>query len=82
MKKLFYLLFALVLSSCGSNPVLTIEGGQVQGVKADIKGVTVYRGIPFAAPPIKALRWKAPQPVVPWQGVKIADKWRTKKYRK
>ncbi len=74
MKKLFYLLIALALYSCGSNPVLTIEGGQVQGVKADIKGVTVYRGIPFAAPPIKALRWRAPQPVVPWKGVKIADK--------
>jgi para-nitrobenzyl esterase len=74
MKKVFYLLIALALYSCGSNPVLTIEGGQVQGVKADIKGVYVYRGIPFAAPPIKALRWKAPQPVIPWQGVKIADK--------
>jgi para-nitrobenzyl esterase len=74
MKKLFYLLFALALYSCESNPVLTIEGGQVQGVKADIKGVYVYRGIPYSAPPVKVLRWKAPQPVVPWQGVKIADK--------
>lgn len=74
MKKLFYLLFALVLCSCESNPILTIEGGQVQGVKADIEGVYVYRGIPYAAPPIKDLRWKAPQPVVPWDGVKIADK--------
>ena len=74
MKKLFYLLFALALFSCETNPVLTIEGGQVQGVKADIEGVYVYRGIPYAAPPIKGLRWKAPQPVIPWQGVKIADK--------
>lgn len=74
MKKLFYLFFALAFCSCESNPVLTIEGGQVQGVKADIKGVYVYRGIPYAAPPIKGLRWKAPQPVVPWEGVKIADK--------
>ena len=57
-----------------ADPVLSIEGGKVQGVKADIKGVYVFRGIPYAAPPIKALRWKAPQPVVPWQGVKIADK--------
>lgn len=75
MKKLFYLLFALVYFNCeAANPVLTIEGGQVQGVKTDIKGVTVFRGIPYAAPPIKGLRWKAPQPVVAWQGVKIADK--------
>ncbi|MCQ2112975.1 MAG: carboxylesterase family protein [Bacteroidaceae bacterium] len=52
-------------------PVLTIEGGQVQGVKTDIDGVVVYRGIPYAAPPINELRWKAPQPVVPWKGVKV-----------
>jgi para-nitrobenzyl esterase len=74
MKKIVYLLLALVLCSCESNPVLTIDGGQVQGVKTDIEGVYVYRGIPYAAPPIKDLRWKAPQPVVPWEGVKIADK--------
>jgi len=73
--KVFYLLFfALVIFNCrAANPVLTIEGGQVQGVKAEIEGVYVYRGIPYAAPPIKNLRWKAPQPVIPWQGVKIAD---------
>jgi para-nitrobenzyl esterase len=76
MKKVFYLLlFALVSYNCqAGEPVLTIEGGQVQGVKADIKGVYVYRGIPYAAPPIKNLRWKAPLPVVPWKGVKLADK--------
>jgi len=76
MKKAFYLLlFALAFYNCeAANPVLTIEGGQVQGVKADIEGVYVYRGIPYAAPPIKGLRWKAPQPVIPWKGVKIADK--------
>ena len=75
MKKLLCLLLALVCYKSGAaNPVLTIEGGQVQGVKADLKGVYVYRGIPYAAPPIKGLRWKPPQPVVPWQGVRIADK--------
>jgi para-nitrobenzyl esterase len=76
MKKVFYLLlFALSFYNCNAaNPVLTIEGGQVQGVNADIEGVYVYRGIPYAAPPIKELRWKAPQPVIPWNGVNIADK--------
>lgn len=57
-----------------SNPILTIEGGQVVGVNADIDGVVVYRGIPFAAPPIGQNRWKAPQPVRPWEGVKVCDK--------
>ena len=46
----------------------------MQGVEADIEGVYVYRGIPYAAPPIRELRWKAPQPVVPWEGIMIADK--------
>jgi para-nitrobenzyl esterase len=75
MKKILCLLLACAgLQAKAASPVLTIEGGQVQGVVTDTKGVYVYRGIPYAAAPIKALRWKAPQPVVPWQGVKLADK--------
>lgn len=77
-KKLSFLLCLLALAGCAkspSNPVLTIEGGQIQGVMADDHpDVYVYRGIPYAAPPIGENRWKAPQPVVPWEGVKIADK--------
>jgi len=79
MKKFLALIAACTLVGCTcqketSNPVLTIEGGQVQGVNADIDGVVVYRGIPFAAPPIGENRWKAPQPVIPWEGVKVCDK--------
>lgn len=57
------------------NPVLTIEGGQVQGVLTDSTNVMVYKGIPYAAPPVGDLRWKRPQPVKPWEGVLVADKW-------
>ena len=46
--------------------------GQVSGVDLE-NGVTVYRGIPFAAPPVGDLRWKPPQPPTPWQGVRAAD---------
>jgi para-nitrobenzyl esterase len=78
MKKLMILLCALALASCATtpkNPVLTIDGGQIQGVQLDdAPGVTVYRGIPYAAPPIGENRWRAPQPVVPWEGVRICDK--------
>jgi para-nitrobenzyl esterase len=45
-----------------------VEGGLVQGAAED--GLTVYRGIPFAAPPVGDLRWRAPQPVMKWDGVK------------
>jgi para-nitrobenzyl esterase len=71
----FFLIFMLLaLISCkDSNPVLTIEGGQVKGVETPTKGIIAYKGIPFAEPPLGELRWKEPQPVVPWEGVKVAD---------
>ena len=55
-------------------PVLEIEGGKIQGVTADKEGVYVYKGIPYAAPPIGENRWRAPQPVIPWEGVRMCDK--------
>ncbi len=78
MKKLYFLaLAALLLAACKTEtkvPVLTITGGQVEGVTTDIPGVVAYKGIPYAAPPIGELRWKEPQPVVPWDGVMKADR--------
>ena len=55
----------------GETPV-KIESGSISGVTAD--GVTSFLGIPYAAPPIGALRWRAPRPVAPWSGVLAADK--------
>src|SRR5581483_2850019 len=52
-------------------PVKT-QSGPVQGTAED--GVTVYKGIPFAAPPLGDLRWKAPQPAASWTEVRPADK--------
>ncbi|HEY7285374.1 MAG TPA: carboxylesterase family protein [Vicinamibacterales bacterium] len=49
-----------------------VDGGRIAGTAAS--GVRVFRGIPFAAPPVGDLRWKAPQPVSPWDGVRAADK--------
>ena len=50
-----------------------VEGGTVIGTPAWAWGVRLYRGIPFAAPPVGELRWKPPQPVVAWQGVLAAN---------
>ncbi len=47
-----------------------IEAGLVSGYYNEKTDVTVYKGIPFAAPPVGDLRWKEPQPAVPWKGVK------------
>ncbi len=78
MKRLVYFLSALLLTACAAKTqspvILTVEGGRVQGVAADLPGVTVFRGIPYAAPPLRDLRWKEPQPVVPWDGVLVADR--------
>ena len=52
-------------------PVRT-QSGLVQGTVEN--GLTVYKGIPFAAPPLADLRWRAPQPASSWTGVRIADK--------
>src|SRR5215510_4099171 len=49
----------------------TVTGGELQGVVND--KVASFKGIPFGAPPVGELRWKAPQPVSPWNGVKKAD---------
>ena len=48
-----------------------VTGGRIVGTAAD--GVNAFKGVPFAAPPVGQLRWRAPQPVVPWQGVKTAQ---------
>jgi para-nitrobenzyl esterase len=58
-----------------SNPVITIEGGKIIGMLTPTKGIIAYKGIPFAAPPVGDLRWKEPQTVVPWEGLKVADKY-------
>ena len=64
---------ALSPSAATGAPPVKVEGGLVQGV-AD-GDLTVYKGIPFAAPPVGGLRWKAPQPVAGWEGTRLADQY-------
>jgi para-nitrobenzyl esterase len=48
-----------------------VEGGSLKGAIAG--GVVAFKGIPFAAPPTGGNRWRAPQPVTPWKGVRSAE---------
>lgn len=52
-------------------PIVQVESGKVSGVDAD--GVVAFKGIPFAAPPVGDLRWRAPQPVASWEGIRPGD---------
>jgi para-nitrobenzyl esterase len=60
---------ALFSGAQAAGQVVRVDGGLVRG-KAFDGGGTMFRGIPFAAPPIENLRWKPPQPVPPWKGVR------------
>ena len=61
---------SLALLSCApaASQVVKVDGGLVRG--KSWSGSTLFRGIPFAAPPVESLRWKPPQPVVSWKGVR------------
>src|SRR5690348_10292218 len=48
--------------------------GIVEGITDQNAGIRMFKGIPFAAPPLGDLRWKPPQPVQNWTGVRKADK--------
>jgi para-nitrobenzyl esterase len=52
---------------------VTVDSGRLSGVAGNDPAVLVYKGIPFAAPPVGDLRWREPQPVKAWTGVKAAD---------
>src|SRR5688572_21230905 len=50
-----------------------IDSGMVAGTSSGQPTVRVFKGIPFAAPPLGENRWKAPQPPAKWEGVRKAD---------
>jgi len=54
-----------------ADPVRTASG-LVAGATGSAPGVRVFKGIPFAAPPVGRLRWREPQPPASWQGVRAA----------
>ncbi|HLJ44833.1 MAG TPA: carboxylesterase family protein [Bryobacteraceae bacterium] len=56
-----------------NDPVKT-SNGLVSGAPGRDASVHVYKGIPYAAPPVGSLRWKEPKPAASWDGVRKADK--------
>jgi para-nitrobenzyl esterase len=78
MKKIsFWILGCCLLSSCNMENQkvwtpgqATIENGIIQGIYDNETGLQHFFGIPFAKPPVGELRWKAPQPLDNWKGVR------------
>lgn len=63
---------AQVVEQPAGDPVRT-DAGLVAG-KALASGVRAWLGVPFAAPPVRELRWRDPQPHAPWRGIWNADR--------
>jgi len=77
MKKItaLFAMFILLVVGCNKTPqpsLVKVDGGKVQGTVES--GLTVFKGIPFASPPVGDLRWKAPQLIAQWDTVLQADK--------
>jgi para-nitrobenzyl esterase len=60
-----------LVASTGGTETVHVDSGAVEGMNRG--GVVAWLGVPFAAPPVGPLRWREPQPVVPWTGTRRAD---------
>jgi para-nitrobenzyl esterase len=58
-----------------NTPPVTISSGQLSG-RYEVAGqVAVFKGVPYAHPPVGELRWQPPQPALPWEGLRKAEKY-------
>lgn len=72
-RMLFAMLFSTSLAiapAVAAQTSVAIDAGQIAGTTNG--EVVMFKGIPYAAPPVGPLRWKAPEPTVPWTGVREA----------
>ena len=65
------------LAASGITDIITTSVGKVQGSSSEVQQtvVRIFKGIPYGAPPVGDLRWKAPQPPTPWEGVRNTTQW-------
>ena len=64
------LAMAAFAAGAQNSPMVSVTGGKIQGSTS--KAGAVFKGIPFASPPVGDLRWREPMPVKPWPGVRQA----------
>ena len=69
------LLTLLAAPPAGADTVpVRVAGGLVSGAPGRDAAITVFKGLPFVAPPVGDLRWRAPRPVVPWTRIGAATR--------
>ena len=79
MRNVFFIVLVLTFLAMGcdnTKPITTevqVEQGIVEGTFED--NLTVFKGIPFAQPPVGDLRWRAPQPAKKWEGILKTNKY-------
>lgn len=75
MKKQFFITLATMFLTIGASaqdaPQVQTRSGILEGINES--GIKVFKGVPFAAPPVGNLRWAAPQAVQKWDGIRKAD---------
>src|SRR5579864_1178612 len=72
----FFAVFTITLTGAAwaaPNDTVKLDTGLVSGITGATPDMRIYKGIPFAAPPVGNLRWRAPQPAAHWEGVRKAD---------
>src|SRR5579872_7415246 len=62
-----------VAAFAASGEPVKVDSGMVSGIAGAQPDMRIYKGIPFAAPPVGNLRWRGPQPAAHWDGVRNAD---------
>src|ERR1017187_4392221 len=69
MRAFFFVCTAIATAQTG--PVVTVAGGQIRG-RPSADGGAEFKGISYALPPLGELRWREPQPVAAWSGIRDA----------
>lgn len=70
MKKLLFAFSVFFFSNLHSQNIVQLDNGKIRGTIEN--DVSVFKGIPFAAPPVGSLRWRPPQPLKNWEGIRDA----------
>jgi para-nitrobenzyl esterase len=76
-RRLSHVFLAVALASLPSAAAIQqpvkVKGGLISGNASSDSSIAVFKGIPYAAPPVSDLRWRAPRPPAPWQGIRKTD---------